>query len=263
MSRRILLYQALALVPVAASPPPTTVTVLNPEVFAKPFPVGDQQFHAGPLVVVAAPPNTKNAGWHPQAPDVFCKPFPVGLHQFQAHAPAGVLAIVPPQGFKGAHDPLFSSPVPATLQQFQAWPVQIILPPPEPPPPPPPPPGAGKKKDYPSWIPQAPFDAETAKPKIVRPAWDRPEERAEQQPGFIAPAAPQPVPLPPASLFAGMPQLGPASLLAPTPPAGQPQGLPTFDHLVPPGTAQMGPQLRDAQDVSDALAVLKALGLLG
>jgi hypothetical protein len=79
-------------------------------------------------------------------------------------------------------------------------------------PPPPPPPGAGKRRNFPSYIPQPPYDVEPRGP--IKPIWDRKPEAEPPREG--PPAAPRGAPaLPPLAAFevgTGIAPLSTASL---------------------------------------------------
>lgn len=111
-------------------------------------------------------------------------------------------------------------------------------------------PGSGAAHRRFNYVPEPPYEVKPNKP--FRPVWDKVAQKA---PVVAAPARPPgPPPLPPASIFAAA---------APTLPAG----LPTFNELVPPDAAALGPRLQSArdattaedQDMRDALDMLQAL----
>lgn len=106
---------------------------------------------------------------------------------------------------------------------------------------PPPPPGAGKRRDFPSYIPQPPRDAKPNKP--FQPVWDKRRQEEEEAARVLAELPPAPVPLPPAALFERQTD-------------AQALGLPELDHGIHP--EQLEPGLRDAQDLSDLAGALQA-----
>jgi len=108
-------------------------------------------------------------------------------------------------------------------------------------------PGAGKRRNFPSYIPQPAYDVEPRSP--IKPIWDRGPAPAAEPQAPIRPAGPPP--LPPLSAFASKPPAG-LSL----------SGLPTFDEYVPHDAMAAAQRLSDALDESDAIAALRALGLI-
>ena len=108
------------------------------------------------------------------------------------------------------------------------------------------PPGSGKYPKRPSYIPQPPYEATKAKP--FRPIWDKRTDAAVEKPAEPAATPAGPPPLPPASLFGAQ--------------GIDTSALPTFDHLMPHDPADLARRMREAQDLSDAETVLRALGLL-
>lgn len=112
-----------------------------------------------------------------------------------------------------------------------------------------PPPGSGKRKGFPSYTPQPDYDAPRTAKKF-RPVWDKP------RPADPAPAVVGPPPLPPASLFAAAQPAAPAPLdVRALPMPGR--------ELVPGDPLGLSRRMAEAQDLNDALAVLKKLGLMG
>jgi hypothetical protein len=81
--------------------------------------------------------------------------------------------------------------------------------------------------------------------KSFRPIWDRAQDDAKVEQPKPAPRVIQP---PPQSLFA-QPQRAPLNVST----------LPNFNQFVPPNLVEMGRQMRDSQDMSDALAALQAV----
>lgn len=245
--------------------------------FAKPFPASEQQFYAG--VAQRVPTARDVQGFFGQQFDyLFFKPqFPVFEQQYYAGIPRRIPLTVDVQGWFGLQfEHRFAKPFPITEQLFTSAP--------EPEPFPPPngwygfeysyrfgkpfpvasqqwtgyqpqgevpefkPPGAGRRKDFPPWIPQPAYEAKPNKP--FRPVWDKPRQGEIEQHPEPQPAAPAgPAPPPPASLFAAAP---PSPALA----------LPDFKELAPPVPPAFDKHMRDLQDLSDAIAVLKRLGLI-
>lgn len=110
-------------------------------------------------------------------------------------------------------------------------------------------PGAGKRKNFPSYIPQPAYEAKPNKP--FRPVWDKPKQGEIE--ALPAPLPAGPPPLPPASLF--------GQVAAPPSPVNT-AALPTFGHLVPPDPLAYAKHMQQVQDESDIEAVLRALGLI-
>lgn len=96
-------------------------------------------------------------------------------------------------------------------------------------------PGSGKRRDFPSYIPQPPYGAKK-NPKF-RPIWDRrrQEEEEARRPQPELPAGPPP--LPPAELFrhSGL----------------DTSKLPTLDQFAPPEPMAMAQRMNDARDLTD------------
>jgi hypothetical protein len=113
-------------------------------------------------------------------------------------------------------------------------------------------PGAGKKPLVTGVYPDAPWSKKSGKP--FKPVWDiGGEVEKPAAPPVIAPPA---IPLPPDSIFGAKPtRTIPIN-------AANPLNLPTFDHLVPPDPVGLGHRVQEAQDLSDAIMVLRALGLI-
>jgi hypothetical protein len=105
----------------------------------------------------------------------------------------------------------------------------------------PPPPGAGKRRDFPSYIPQPPRDAKPNKP--FQPVWDKRRQEEQERARALAELPSAPIPLPPAALFERQSD-------------AQALGLPELDHGLHP--EQLEPGLRDAQDLSDLAGALQA-----
>jgi hypothetical protein len=82
--------------------------------------------------------------------------------------------------------------------------------------------------------------------KPARPIWDRANDGAVIEQHTPAPSAPRRPMMPPASLFS-QPRSG-----------INVNGLPTFNHLVPPNMVEYARKMQEAQDVSDVLAALQA-----
>lgn len=206
---------------------------------------GRQQFLAiGPLNPVVS------FGWVPQLSEPVRVPARLieAKQQFLAYA-AGAIVVEPTLFSKWGYawsEPVRQHPrLLEALQQFEITEEGFG---------PPPPPGSGRRKDFPSWIPQPAYDAKPA--KAFRPVWDKPPDGEIEQHPTPVPAAQ--APLPPASIFA------PPVLERPMPAPGSPPpfGLPDFNNLVPPDPAGLNRRMTEAQDMSDAMAVLKALGLV-
>lgn len=159
------------------------------------------------------------------------------------------LAMPPPVPLTGAwfkefSQPPFSTSVKVTLQQT-SFRVEFV------------PPEFRQDGGTSRYFKKGPFegyelpDPALPKRKPFKPVWDR---SGEVEALARQPAAPVgPPPLPPQSIF-GQP---PAQMTI----GSSPFGLPTFDHLVPhdPG---LGQRMQEAQDLSDAISVLKALGII-
>lgn len=105
----------------------------------------------------------------------------------------------------------------------------------------PPIPGAGKRRDFPSYIPQPARDARPNKP--FQPIWDKRRQEEQERARALAELPPAPVPLPPAALFERQTD-------------AQALGLPELDHGIHPEALEPG--LRDAQDLSDLAGALQA-----
>jgi hypothetical protein len=209
--------------------------------FTKPFPPASQvvEDYEHPIPTAATP-----QGWQGAQLDYrFSLPFPVGQQQFLTLGRQTPTAPTP-QGWDSMRSEYrFTKPFPVALQPFDFFFQQFYGPPI-------PGPGAGKKRDIPAWYPSPAYDEAPRKP--VKPVWDR-GGRIE----VPKPAEPQrpagPPPLPPLSLF-GSP--APMHVVSPN-------GLPTFREYVPQNAHATAQRIQEAQDESDAIAVLKALGLLG
>lgn len=223
------------------TPPPPNSKVnwqtLSPELFAKPFPVQDQIFTSTPSPQRFLP----GFGWWGLQLEVsYAKPFPASAQAFNAYVPEGMIPQPPtPHGFNVLPEVKFATPFAAALQQYTGYTPQGVIPIFYAP-------GSGKRRDFPSYIPQPPY---RAKPnKVYRsPVWDKAPPGKVEQPT----PAPAPTPLPPAELFAS------------PPPA------PTLDQLTLPDFSQYGhadPELdahmNHVMDLNDAVAVMRALGIL-
>lgn len=208
--------------------------------FAKPLHASEQQYsNFQPAGFVKT---TFLDGWRgTQYEYRFRKPISAALHQFLTLDPEIISNSL---DFQHYPQPpvLFAKPFPVALQVFSVWDlvgdVPLFFPP-----------GAGKRKDFPSYIPQPPYEAKPNKP--YRPVWDKPREgKVEQHP---TPTPPGPPPLPPASLF--------GAAAPPTPPANS-LALPDFKHLVPPNPQAFDHHMRDVQDMSDVFNLLRAMGII-
>jgi hypothetical protein len=210
--------------------------------FAKPFPVEqqwfDQRFQPRGKIL-----STFFEGWRPQEFDyLFAKPNPAFEQLHVTHLDFGVPSTPEPYGWWGLqYEIRFAQPFPVAEQQFAAWPAQIV--------PPYLPPGSGKRRDFP--YPEYPQPARDQKPnKPFRPIWDRGPVKVE------IPKAPErtgPPPPPPAHIF---------TRAADQAPRLDQFKLPSFDHLVPKDHVEFGNRMRQAMDLSDMIAVLKAAGLI-
>jgi hypothetical protein len=111
--------------------------------------------------------------------------------------------------------------------------------------------GGGSKNPHvvPGYIPQPPYEAKPNKP--FRPIWDKPRGGEIETHPTPAPLV-GPPPLPPPSLF------GSAAIAA----SLVPGILPTFDHLMPDDPADLTRRMKEAQDLSDAEAIMRKLGLI-
>jgi hypothetical protein len=210
--------------------------------FATPFPVTAQQYAAfqpkGTIV------STYPQGWRKDGLDfAFVQPFPV---QDQLYTPfREPEPITLPTWYAGwQFDYGFVKPFPVTEQIFSVWDlvgqVPIIFPP-----------GAGKRYKPPTnYLPEPPYDGVPNKP--FRPVWDRGgkiEAPKVQEP----PKPTGPPPLPPMSIFGARP--APMKVI-------DGRGLPTFNEYVPHNAAATAQRMKQAMDESDAVAALKALGLI-
>lgn len=248
--------------------------------FAKPVPAAVQQYTAfqprGQINSISP------QGFYPQQPDIFAKPFAVKEQQYTAwfkfppsaqpngwdtyqfnYAFKRQISITEqpyttspePEQFlpgKGWHgwqlDAKFVKPFPVEQQQYVAVNDWGIIPPNLPP-------GGGKRYKKPTdYLPEPPYDVKPNKP--FQPIWDkrRSDEAAAaaaEKAKASAPQAPQPVPLPPASIF-GQPGNAPRPAL----------NLPDFNNFAPQDPLGLAKRMNDAQDMSDAIALLKSLGLI-
>lgn len=113
-------------------------------------------------------------------------------------------------------------------------------------------PGSGKRKNFPSYIPQPAYDEKPA--KTFRPVWDKPRQGEVE---VIEPAQPAgPPPLPPAELF-GLPGVAATQDAAP----GS-LNLPDFSQFGAPHQHAYGQHMQDVQDLNDATALLRQLGVI-
>lgn len=210
--------------------------------FTPRFPVTEQLWFGFDLKQL--PTTTRPEGWRGnQFEYAFTKPFPAHL-QHDHTIIYGVVKNAEPEGWRNYQfDIAFAVPFPAALQQFDATNRFDQIPPYLPP-------GAGRRYLPPTdYLPEPAYDVEQRKP--IRPIWDRggkvdPEKKPE-------PAPPSgPPPLPPMSVFG---QSAPMSVMSL-------DGLPTFQEYVPRDAMATARQLQHALDESDAIAALRALGLL-
>ena len=211
--------------------------------FKRPFPISEQPY--APLdppfeVPTAITPH----GWEGVQYEIrFAKPFPVVLQKFisegQTHQ---IPSPVTPYGFWNVqYDIQFAKPFPVSEQQFSVWDLVGDVPPNLPP-------GSGKRYKPPfNYLPQPAEDAKPNKP--FRPVWDKPRQGSVEQP---APKPSGPPPRPPASLFGTPGHAGDAKVNAP--PA---LNLPTFDQYGLADPSGFSDRMRESQEKSDAIAVLK------
>jgi hypothetical protein len=222
--------------------------------FAKKFPVEEQQFQAMPPQIVF---DARIAhGWQGNQFDYsFAKPYPI-TEQPYTTAPEPE-PFPPGHGWNGwQFDYKFAVPFPVASQQYESvrhlGPIPPYLPP-----------GAGKRYKPPTdYLPLPPLGEKPNAP--FQPIWDRrkAEAAAAIEAARLAALAPpvQPIgppPLPPLSVFQGVP-----AQPVPMQPGQAPFGLPTFQQFVPPDPMGLAHRMRETQDISDATAVLRALGLL-
>jgi len=226
---------------VAASPSNTKVDwqTLSPEKFVPPFPARIHPF----LQSWNTFPPPPTAGW--QGAATIVKRGRVIITTFQPFPVKGTIVSTTPQGWNGFQweyrfgYPAIVARFPISSQIFNVIPpgiVEAFVPS-----------GGGKRRPaYPSYLePQQPPLAEKPN-KPYRPVWDKPKE-------IEAPAAPKPVPLPPGALFGPAPvQPLPADKLA----------LPDFAQYGMPDASAFDQHMREVQDMNDALAVLRSLGLI-
>jgi hypothetical protein len=111
-------------------------------------------------------------------------------------------------------------------------------------------PGAGKKYDHTKYLPEPAWEKKPNKP--YRPVWDKGGEAGKIEPPLPA----GPLAYPPKSIFARRSSLNPLDSSA-----AAKMGLPTFNHLVPPDPQALSKRMDETRDISDAIAVLRALGL--
>lgn len=239
--------------------------------FAKPVPAAVQQYAAFQprgFILITTPDGWRNY----QLDTAFAKKFPAPSQQFTTTFRG---RIPPPDGWAGIQlESRFRKPIASALHPYTTWPIPqrfevglgwwgyqyeyryktpfpaaqqqfgyfqprgdipIILPP-----------GAGRRKDFPSYIPQPPYDAKPNR-KFHRPVWDKPPPAPVEEP-----APPPPVAgLPPPELFG-----------LKTAPSDKPLILRDFKELAPPDPRGFDQHMREVQDQSDAIAVLRALGLI-
>ena len=121
-------------------------------------------------------------------------------------------------------------------------------------------PGAGKRRDFPRYIPQPPYEVKRAKP--FQPIWDRVRQQAaEEEQRRREEAARAPAPLPPPELFNTLTlrRVAPPDFaqFAPKDPLGLVQRVADARDLT-----DMSDAAETLNDVADAIEVLKALGLV-
>jgi hypothetical protein len=187
----------------------------------------------------------------------FAKPFPVEEQQFLALDSEYIFGAKDYSGWHGDQlEYKFAVPFPVASQQYESTRRLGAIPPYLPP-------GAGKRYKPPTdFLPQPAFDQTPNAP--FQPIWDRrkAEAAAAVEAARVAALAPPPQPigpppLPPLSIFQGVP-----AQPVPMQPGQAPFGLPTFQQFVPPDPMGLAHRMRETQDISDATAVLRALGLL-
>ena len=109
--------------------------------------------------------------------------------------------------------------------------------------------GGGRRPDVQPFLPQPPWEEKARKP--FKPVWDRAAPK-KPPPPLPEPYSPKnPAPPPPRFIFRAA-----AEKMA------MPKGLPSFDDMVPTDVKGMGQRMADTEDMNDALAVLKALGMI-
>jgi hypothetical protein len=210
--------------------------------FTKPFPVSEQKFDGyfqpiGTIISIFA------QGYHnddTDNPKQFAKPFQAYLQQYEIAQYYEVPTTPTPQGFWGYQfDYAFLPQFPVAYQVFSV--VQLLgeVPPFLPP-------GSGRRYKPPTdYLPEPPWDEKANKP--FKPVWDR-GGKIEQP----RPAKPAPPPLPPLEIFG---KAAPLQVMSTN-------GLPTFREYVPDDSLALAQRMQDALDESDAVAALRALGLL-
>jgi hypothetical protein len=146
-----------------------------------------------------------------------------------------------PQGWWSYQfDYKFALPFPVASQDFSEWDLVGAVPPFLPP-------GSGRRYEPPTdYLPEPPWDEKANKP--FKPVWDRGSGKIEQP----RPAKPVPPPLPPMDIFG---KAAPLQVISTS-------GLPTFREYVPEDSLGLAQRMQDAMDESDALAALKALGIM-
>jgi hypothetical protein len=223
---------------VAASPSNTKVDwqTAFPEQFHPPWAGAlDVRSHQFQQAQPPLPPGPTR-GWEGISVAVVYSPIVLTAFQPYPVGPPSITISVTKQGWWGyQHDYRYSKPFPVAEQIFSVvpYPAPAFAPP-----------GGGKKRLYPSWTPQPPDNVRPN--KTYRPVWDKPAPQ-------IAPAAPKPVPRPPSTLFGPAPvQPLPADKLA----------LPDFSQYGAPDARALDQHMREVQDMNDALAVLRSLGLI-
>jgi hypothetical protein len=212
--------------------------------FAVPFPASAQQFPAFQPQGTITNRFIALNGFLPYEYDYrFTPAFPASAQQYVAHLHRALPSAPTPHGWEGQQlDARFARPFPVAEQQYEATrnPEQIF---------PFYPPGSGKRYKPPfQYLPQPPYEVPDKPHKPVKPIWDRGGKIEEPKPE--KPKGPPP--LPPLSIFGAS---GTTRLLSPN-------GLPTFNEYVPQDSAAMAKRMQEALDESDAIAALRALGLI-
>jgi hypothetical protein len=206
--------------------------------FAKGYPVTEQPLTAIPEPKAFPPPN----GWYGTQYDYrFATPFPVKEQQYTAGPWKAPVGASPPPSIGWFSVPFleyrYAKPFPVWEQQYHSFPADMLVPPVILA-------GAGKRRDFPSYIPQPPYEAKKNPP--FRPVWDKPKGGTIEQP---KPAAPLAVAPPPQDIFGAPAQAAPQ--------------LPSFDHLVPHDPMGLSQRLRQAREMTDVADALRALGIFG
>lgn len=209
--------------------------------FAPPFPVVEQQYTAHFLRLIPKP-----EGWRSAQFDYrYSVPFPVASQQYADTERYLFVAFVfdpriDPRGQQ--YEYRFAKSFPVEQQQYEAprdfAPIPIFLPP-----------GSGKRYKPPTdYLPEPAWDEKPNKAP-VRPIWDRPQKPTPEAEPAPPPAPP---PLPPLSAFA---ERGPPRIM-------RKLNLPSFNELIPPNAAQLNQRMPEVMDESDAIAALRALGII-